>query len=380
MSVPPGMMNRKTGPVLINIALLTITGFWIFCGWLLVTCGPRKFFLMAAAWTLGYKTLWRLPSSDEKLTQAESELLQTIQSLGISFEKTTTTISNRRSINAVRFRKEGNPENKQILMCIHGLGAGLGVWVKNVPHLVDMYDIWCVDLLGFGLSSKDKFRGTTPEEAAKWWVSSLKEWHDANIPKGVKVDLLGHSLGGFVAASYAISHPSDIRQLLLAAPVGVISSKETIDRMSKTTRIALRIAFAIGLSRSRMVSLLGPFAHSVIQKVLVRRRRWYGFDEGPLSKYVSHLACAPVTGELPLRCLLHPRRGWVEPLAKQLSHLSTTSKVSIIVGKNDFTSSESLQSQISQYSSSIKTIIVDDVGHHMYATHPEEFTNIILSL
>ena len=379
MSSAPGLMNRRNGPRLINIALVVITGFWIFCGWLLLYCGPKKFLMMAGAWLVGYKTLWKLPSSEEELLFAEGDLLTTLDKYSIKYDKRKTTISRDRVINAVYFTSGESSSDKKTLVCIHGLGAGLGIWIKNIPSLLKKYNIWCIDLLGFGLSSKDNFKGNTAEEASLWWTSSIKEWKDRNIPNA-EIDLLGHSLGGFIAASYTLAYPDDVNQLLLAAPVGIISSKETIDRMTNSTKLVIRIAYFIGLSRSRMISLLGPFAHSAMKKILTKRRKWYGFDEGPLSTYVSHLQCAPVTGEIPLRSLLHPQLGWHSPLLESLSKVSSSTKIAIVMGRHDFTCSDSFMSQINSFPSSIKTFIMDNVGHHMYATHPEEFAEIVLSV
>lgn len=37
-----------------------------------------------------------------------------------------------------------------------------------------------------------------------------------------KVDLIGHSFGGFVTARYAMKYPEYIRKYLLMSPLGVI--------------------------------------------------------------------------------------------------------------------------------------------------------------
>lgn len=60
-------------------------------------------------------------------------------------------------------------------------------------------------MLGFGRSSRPTF-SSDALEAEQQMVKAVEEWR-----REMKLDnmiLLGHSMGGFLAASYSISHPN----------------------------------------------------------------------------------------------------------------------------------------------------------------------------
>lgn len=58
--------------------------------------------------------------------------------------------------------------------------------------------------LGFGRSSRPKF-SSDPLEAEGQLVKSVEEWRkEMQLEKMV---VLGHSMGGFLASSYAIKYP-----------------------------------------------------------------------------------------------------------------------------------------------------------------------------
>lgn len=73
-------------------------------------------------------------------------------------------------------------------------------------------------LIGFGRSSRPVFSKQS-HDAENQLVRSVEEWR-----KEVKLDkfiLLGHSMGGFLAASYAIKYPEHVKHLILADPWGL---------------------------------------------------------------------------------------------------------------------------------------------------------------
>lgn len=65
--------------------------------------------------------------------------------------------------------------------------------------------MYAFDLLGFGRSSRPQF-DTDAEVAENQFVESIEEWR-----RKIGLDrmiLLGHNLGGFLAAAYSLKYPS----------------------------------------------------------------------------------------------------------------------------------------------------------------------------
>jgi len=113
------------------------------------------------------------------------------------------------------------------LVMLHGYGAGLGFFYKNFEPLSRLvgWKLHALDLLGMGCSSRPPFRihAKTKEakitEAESWFIDSLEEWR---VKKGInRFTLLGHSLGGYMAAAYTLKYPGRVNKLILASPVGI---------------------------------------------------------------------------------------------------------------------------------------------------------------
>ncbi len=100
------------------------------------------------------------------------------------------------------------------IVLIHGLGNSAEVWAGVMPLLAREYLVYALDLPGFGMTP------LAPEGTnIATHVLYLKRFLDAlGYPR---VTLVGNSLGGWIAARFAIEHPERVERLYLLNSAGL---------------------------------------------------------------------------------------------------------------------------------------------------------------
>lgn len=87
------------------------------------------------------------------------------------------------------------------LVLVHGFGASIGHWRKNIPVLANAgYRVFAVDLLGFGGSDKAPINYTVDV-----WVELLKDFWDAHIQEPAV--FVGNSIGALISLMVLAEHP-----------------------------------------------------------------------------------------------------------------------------------------------------------------------------
>src|SRR5438552_2261132 len=99
------------------------------------------------------------------------------------------------------------------VLLVHGLSGSSRWWRRNICALTPHRRVYIIDLIGFGAS-----RARHPfvlAEAAGY----LAQWLDQL--KLARVSLVGHSMGGLIAAELAADAPERVDRLVLVDPAAL---------------------------------------------------------------------------------------------------------------------------------------------------------------
>jgi len=119
-------------------------------------------------------------------------------------------------VGVVTFEAGSTAADAPALVLVHGLGHWTqAAWDVLVPLLDPALRIIAFDLPGFGASDKPDTRYDT-----KFFAAVTASVIDQTAPPTFV--LCGHSLGGYIAANYAASHPERVERLILIAPAGFL--------------------------------------------------------------------------------------------------------------------------------------------------------------
>lgn len=114
----------------------------------------------------------------------------------------------------ISYKSGGKGEN---IVLIHSWAGSKEYWKYTIHGLIDNYRVYALDLKGFGDSDKPKDGYTMAD-----YSNLIADFFDTL--KIDKATVVGHSLGGKIAVSFAEQYPSKIEKLVLVdTPVSKIS-------------------------------------------------------------------------------------------------------------------------------------------------------------
>lgn len=132
---------------------------------------------------------------------------------------------------------EGSP-TKPPLLLIHGFGASTDHWRKNIADLEKDFQVYAIDLLGFGRSSKPDW-----VYSGQLWEEQLSTFIEEVV--GQPVVVAGNSLGGYAALCVAGNHPKLVRGVVLLNSAGPFSDGETPEKTPSSPTLKERFQKAV---------------------------------------------------------------------------------------------------------------------------------------
>ncbi len=117
----------------------------------------------------------------------------------------------------IRYRESGKEKDRHILV-IHGLGSSSDRWLGIPDALSENFHTIALDLPGFGESSKPVTMNYTIQNFRENIVDFINK---LGINDG-KTSIVGHSLGGYIAAEVTIENKNLVERLVLIDSSGML--------------------------------------------------------------------------------------------------------------------------------------------------------------
>lgn len=157
----------------------------------------------------------------------------------------------------VSYFDNGNSSNEngsapQTLVLVHGFSANKNLWLRIAVSLKN-YHVLIPDLAGHGQSC---YREGVPH-TVPYYAGFLHQWLQT---MGVgSVHLAGNSMGGWVAAQYALTYPSEVKTLALMDSAGVSSPvQSTFSRLQAQGDNVFFFSDEAGYDRLSQLAMVTP--------------------------------------------------------------------------------------------------------------------------
>jgi pimeloyl-ACP methyl ester carboxylesterase len=198
----------------------------------------------------------------------------------------------------VYYVKAGEPQTQlPPLLLVHGFGASTDHWRKNITGLSADFQVFAIDLLGFGRSAKPNL-----QYSADLWRDQLHDFISEVI--GQKTILAGNSLGGYACLCVASQRPESAAGVVLLNSAGPFSQPEnqiqpSPNPLQKLLGKPIKWAFKQRLAQSLLFQYTRQkwvirrtlekvyLDKSAITDQLVEEIQRPAFDKGALDVFVS---------------------------------------------------------------------------------------------
>ncbi len=183
---------------------------------------------------------WRSRKAEQKFRQADNERWQRASNI------TPTAIDVPTSFGSTRVHHW--PGDGPDIVFLHGLGDTSYRWVQYAEALPD-HNVFAVDTIGEPGESKPRAPIESADQYAPWFRETLDGLGLANA------HIVGHSMGGFIALSYA-STGGHAASYVLFEPVGVVD-----------IRIARFVAWGA-------LAAIGAYCPGPVRRMVAKRLRY----------------------------------------------------------------------------------------------------------
>lgn len=133
-----------------------------------------------------------------------------LNEINIPYEKVNVATRYRNTFLLVAGDKTNNP-----IILLHGSSMNSAMWIKDIEKMSERYRVYAPDLPGEpGRSNEEQLSFDSMDYAI--WLSDV--FTALNIDKA---NLVGLSLGAWLAAKFSSSYPQKVNRLVLLCPAGI---------------------------------------------------------------------------------------------------------------------------------------------------------------
>ncbi|MEM8815384.1 MAG: alpha/beta fold hydrolase [Pseudomonadota bacterium] len=232
---------------------------------------------------------------------------------------------------------EAGSAKSEAVVLVHGFGGDKDNWLRFARHFNERYRVIALDLPGFGETAREPdrdYRIPAQAEALEAFLAALdlERFH-----------LLGHSMGGHLAAYYVHSYPADVATLALVTNSGLDSPvpSELQKLVASGENLLVPETEAEYRRLVEFASFEPPFIPWPVGKVLARE----AIAEAPFKQQVRD-------------SLLADRSARLEPLLPEIDV-----PVFVLWGRHDRLLDVTIVDVIDTLVPHARSVILEDAGH-----------------
>jgi pimeloyl-ACP methyl ester carboxylesterase len=233
---------------------------------------------------------------------------------------------------------------------LHGVGftAGGDSWFLNIGPLSQKVRVLAVDFLGWGLGDRLDL-----EYSFAYLVDFVREFQDALGLQ--KSNIVGHSMGGWVASVFAYESPSRVNKLVLVAAGG--TATRTLPSMTE----------------------FKPPSRDDIRARLEQTVKAPGVDLDKLADEQVHRTQIPGAVAAYQKILNHMNNGLTRTRYNTLRRLPFIMAPTLVIwGRQDATNALEMGENTAKLVPNAKLVVVEDCGHFIPTEKPDEFNKALL--
>ncbi len=161
------------------------------------------------------------------------------------------------------------------IVLLHGFATGKEVWLKSAKDLTAHFHLVIPDLPGWGDSSR--------VSGASYNIDAQAARLDGFVQalRLQRFVLVGHSMGGAIAAFYASTHPEHVAELALVDSFGLKSTPNAFDRDAKAGKNPFVFDDRAGFARVTGMAFAKPLdlPGRIVDVLVDRNKRDHAFIE-----------------------------------------------------------------------------------------------------